>query len=169
MLFEFLNDVTGYHNLQARATERLPKFAKFLHGFSENGKYKILTSIKSYESFKSKLKRKGDASKIDDVLRGAILTDTYAEAKEVANRLKKHCEEWDYKDGSGMVYHGGWHFKVYVDGMIAEIQVMEKSLWDYKEAGHPIYNRLRDGEKDPSAERFAKHLYCLGWNHTKNT
>jgi ppGpp synthetase/RelA/SpoT-type nucleotidyltranferase len=126
-------------------------------------KAKILVDIKSHDSFMDKVvNRNKEANKIHDMLRSAILCNDKKEVEEVSKWLRKNTrvheyEEKTYGSDKEFGYFGSHHFKIYVNkdkmGIIAEIQVMTKALWQYKEKAHQIYNNYRsmsDAEKQSS-------------------
>lgn len=87
--------------------------------------------------------------------------------------------EHDFKSKGGdkkYGYFGSHHFLVKIGGLLAEIQVMQKRLWAYKEAAHQIYNKYRsdtDATKTISDEirkldiALSKELFSRG-NARKN-
>jgi len=129
------------------------KFLSLLKRSSQFPKSKVLVDIKGVEAFIDKAinryptQGKG-AADITDVLRSAILVNTQEEVSKAVKSIKKlftvakHKEkkaEGDPKYG----YFGSHHFYVKVGEILAEIQVMTKKLWTYKEEAHKIYNKYR--------------------------
>ena len=120
-------------------------------------KPKILVDIKKLDSFYDKVALRGKSSAdINDVLRSAVLLDTEADVREMGKQIKKNFKvaKYEAKERGGdekFGYFGSHHFIVKVGDMFAEIQVMTKKLWTYKEEAHKIYVDLRsknlDGEK----------------------
>lgn len=112
---------------------------------------KILIAIKSPESFVDKVFKRGkDAASIHDVLRSAILAPTEDRVLEIVQSLKKKAIIFEYehkKFGADKKYgyYGSHHFKIEIQKMIVEVQVMTKKLWTYKSEAHDIYNELRSG------------------------
>jgi len=150
-----------YQKAQHHAHELLPKFKAFLQHFVPVN-CQLLTDIKSQSSFIRKTKRKS-VQKIHDVLRAAILTQTKAETKQIAERIKHNSSakvvEFEYKNGSDHVdtgYHGAYHIKIKMADMICEIQVMTETLWVYKEHNHASYV---SGTRDKSIMTFSRWLY----------
>lgn len=134
---------------------------------------KVLVDVKSGESFIDKVIKRGkDASKITDVLRSAILLGTEEDVKMVVDQVKKDFTvvEYEYKSKDGdkeFGYFGSHHFLVKIGEIIAEIQVMTKKLWSYKEEAHKIYNKYRS-EKEASGEfekldkELSKKIFQMG-------
>lgn len=119
---------------------------------------KILVDVKSMEAFLDKVLKRGKAaSTITDVLRSAILTETDDGTNTVVKNIKKRFKvaKYDKKEPGtdpAFGYHGSHHFKVLVEpvgqqrgtpGIFAEIQVMTRRLWAYKEEAHLIYQKYR--------------------------
>lgn len=133
----FVDETRGEYE---RGMKKLAQFAK---------NAKVLFSEKESKSVISKIKRGKDLSKIHDMLRGAILVSTEADVKVIDKKLKNifRIYEREYKEFGGdkeLGYFGSYHYKVELkNGMIAEIQVMTKSLWAAKTEAHIIYNQSR--------------------------
>lgn len=119
---------------------------------------KILVDVKSMSAFLDKVVKRGrPASDVTDVLRSAILTETDDGSEKVVKNIKKRFKVAKYiKKEPGtdpkFGYHGSHHFKVLVEQhdknrpmppILAEIQVMTKRLWAFKEEAHLIYQKYR--------------------------
>ena len=123
---------------------------KFTHGLKAAARKtkqpKILVDVKSLKSFIDKTVMRGKA--VDKI-------------KVIEHEIKERDESGDYG------YYGSHHFLVDLDGVIAEIQVMTKKLWAYKEAAHQIYNKYRsaqDADKDLEKmdKAISRKLFDLG-------
>lgn len=144
-------------------------------------KPKILVDVKSLSSFIDKVVKRGkSADKIHDILRSAILVNTKEDVIDVVKKLKKSVslveyEMKEYKSGGDFGYYGSHHFKIWIKegnspGIICEIQIMTKSLWEYKEEAHTIYDKYRslsDAEKQAQIDykkdvTLSKKLYYAG-------
>jgi hypothetical protein len=131
------------------------------------GDHKVVVNIKSKDSFRDKTVERGKKpEKVGDVLRGAIIVNSKSQIKGVVDKLRKIfiIKKIDHKtkpdDEFG--YYGATHVDVVVDGMICEIQVLTKKLWDVKFDHYKIYRRYRSKDEvpqhiiDKSREMFKK-------------
>lgn len=112
----------------------------------------VYTDIKSQSSFSDKTQRK-DVSAITDLLRGAIIVDgTLDNVREVARWLYNSAQVVNYeeksspKPGDRMGYHGSFHIDINFEGLICEVQVMNRRLWNSKESLHSTYEMQRAGK-----------------------
>lgn len=156
------------------------KFLKWLRMASQKARnVKILVDVKSMDAFIDKVVKRGrPASDVTDVLRSAILTETNDGAEAVVKNIKKKFKVAKYvKKEAGtdpkFGYHGSHHFKVLVEQMerdrkmppiFAEIQVMTKRLWNYKEEAHLIYQKYRsvkdaDKRMQKMDQELSKHIF----------
>lgn len=150
----FIDETRGEYE---RGMKKLAQYAK---------NAKVLFSEKKPASVISKIKRGKDLTKIHDMLRGAILVSSESDVKAIDKKIKNvfRIYEREFKDFGGdkeLGYFGSYHYKVELkNGMIAEIQVMTKSLWASKSEAHKIYNQTREKlATDPSyknSEEFKK-------------
>lgn len=129
------------------------KFIAWLRKVSQKIRnVKILVDIKTIESFLDKTIARGrPASDVTDVLRSAILAETNDDVEDIANNIQRRMKVAKYKkkeSGSDPKYgyFGSHHFLVRVDQIIAEIQVMTRKLWSYKEEAHQIYSKYRSAK-----------------------
>jgi hypothetical protein len=112
---------------------------------------KILVQVKKLEAFVTKVTTRGKvASKITDLLRGAVLVTQPEEVMPVVKAIKKEFRVVEYEikskgEDKKYGYHGAHHFLVLVDGVVTEIQVMTRKLWNYKTAAHQVYDKYRKG------------------------
>ena len=117
---------------------------------------KVLVSIKSLKSFISKLKRGKKVSGITDVIRGAILCPNDESVQKVLRNLKKKAVvaelELKHRGENEWGYWGANHLLLELsNGVLAEVQVMTKTAWTYKDAAHQIYDKYREAlAKDKS-------------------
>ena len=109
---------------------------------------KILTSVKSFKSIKSKIERGKSLSKMGDILRAAILVPSQDDIPKVLDNMRKvfSIQEYEHKEKgkNDWGYYGSHHFAVDLDGVLCEVQVMPKTTWTYKEKGHEIYTKYRN-------------------------
>lgn len=140
-----------YDKAKGLAKEREDKFYDGLREAADG--HKVMTDIKSEESFKNKTVKRGKDAEVGDVLRGAILVDKEEQILEVTKRLKKIfvIKKVDYKTkpDKPFGYYGAEHLDVIIDGMICEIQIMTRRLWHYKHKQHKIYQKYRGETKIP--------------------
>lgn len=141
------------------------KFLGLLRRVSQFKNSKVLVDIKGMESFVDKIINRGNsASKITDVLRSAILVSSKEEVDKTVDNIKKRFQVAKHKEKKQELdpeygYFGSHHFYVKVGKMLAEIQVMTKKLWAYKEEAHKIYNKYRSVKQaDSEVEKLDKAL-----------
>ena len=110
---------------------------------------KVLVSIKSQKSFISKLNRGKKPERITDVIRGAILCPNDEIVQKVLRNLQKKTAvaefETKVRGENDWGYWGAHHLLIELsNGVLAEIQVMTKTAWTYKDAAHQIYDKYRE-------------------------
>lgn len=133
-----------------------------------SGRGKIKVGIKSYDSFLSKVNRNNAPNKVHDMLRSALLLDTQEDVEAAVKLLKRTqtVHSIEHKDkGSDPTYgyFGSWHLKLVINGIIAEVQVMTRRLWTYKDWAHDFYKMYRDkGDITPQAARLSKQIFAMG-------
>jgi len=154
-------------------TVRTKKFESLMKHVSGKGA-KILIGVKPADSFIDKVFKRGvSAGDIHDFLRGAILLKDDYEVEKVVKALKKKAIifKYDYKEkgrDKDYGYYGSHHFKVDIDGVICEIQVMTKRLWTFKSPAHKVYEKYRSGDNDIKSKegqrdsRHSKQLFSKG-------
>lgn len=117
---------------------------------------KVLVSIKSLKSFISKMKRGKKPEGITDVIRGAILCPNDEVVQKVIKNLKKKSRlaqlELKHRGENDWGYWGANHLLIELSNdVLAEVQVMTKTAWTYKDAAHQIYDKYREAiSKDKS-------------------
>lgn len=133
---------------------------------------KLMTNLKNMEGIKSKVIDRGKSIiDINDFVRGAVLFDDNIQAsqfvEEFVRKNKSAVVEFEEKEkGADKMYgyFGSFHLGVMIDGLVCELQVMSKKLWDYKNAAHKIYAAARD--RPEGASKFdtslSKKLFSLG-------
>lgn len=118
-------------------------------------KAKVLTDIKGDQSWVSKTYSRKRGYNIDDLVRGALLVDSPEDldrAVKAILKLGSDVMEHDVKErqtggdkDTDYGYFGSHHFAIRMKtGVVVEVQVMTKKLWNYKHEGHKIYTKLRD-------------------------
>lgn len=134
--------------IKVEVNPRKRKFESFLKKAS-NKEAKILVGIKPFASFFDKVAKRGmKVDQIHDVLRGAILLKDKEDVGKTVKFLKKKAiiykHEFKEKGSTGEFgYYGSHHFKIEIDGMICEVQVMTRRLWTYKSPAHKYYAKYR--------------------------
>lgn len=166
--------ITASALAQAGKRELNRKLKKIIPG-GRGGK--LLIDIKTKNAFVDKIiGRKKPSATIFDVLRSAILVKSKGEVDRVVKAIKKtfkysEAEEKTKGSDTEFGYHGSWHFTVFVAGMWAEIQIMTRKLWSFKDEAHKIYNKYRsktasDTDDDENIEKLdkalSKQLFNLG-------
>ena len=103
------------------------------------------TPQKSVDSILSKIERKNDASKINDLARGKIEVNDFSEIPTVLNKLKQKGVNFDVKVPSNEWGYKGFHLKIKdLDGVNAELQITRGDVWKIKEQSDLIYAKWRD-------------------------
>lgn len=132
---------------------------------------KILIGIKPLKSVISKVVERGKpATGLSDLVRSAVLFDTYEEVKHFVDQFVKKYHAYivdkeTKKAGTDKVYgyFGSFHLGVMINGLLCEIQVMTKKLWAFKDKAHQIYNRYRDSGKPAEFDAVrSKHIFRMG-------
>jgi ppGpp synthetase/RelA/SpoT-type nucleotidyltranferase len=126
---------------------------------------KILVDVKSEGSFVDKVLNRGkSASKINDVLRSAIIVKSEEDVTETVKRIKKDFKvvRYDFKakgTDEEFGYFGSHHFLVEIGDINVEIQVMTRRLWAFKNEAHKIYTNFRSrGDFSKEFEKFSKRM-----------
>lgn len=150
-----------YQTAYQQALIRRPILKKLLAQIVDKDDFQILTDIKRLGSFVNKVSRGKEPNEIHDVLRAVILTNSPEENGIVADRINDMCDvvEQEFKTENDSGYRGAYHFKILLAGMTVEIQTMSRTLWAYKEAAHPGYERQKHGQEDSSLLSFSNWLY----------
>lgn len=125
---------------------------------------KFLVDTKSMDSVLDKVvDRKRPLGQINDLVRGAVLFDSKKAADHfVKGLLRKYPDivvDYDKKEkGQDPTYgyFGSHHLSLVIGGLITELQVMTKKLWQYKEPAHDIYAKTRSKPEGPDA--FDRHM-----------
>lgn len=113
------------------------------------GHAKLLADIKKFGSVVDKvIARDKSPNKMTDILRAAILVPTWEDVQKVVKAMPHVFDivEYEIKDkgqDAQYGYYGSHHYLVNVGGVKAEIQLMTKKMWSYKEQAHKIYTKYR--------------------------
>jgi len=144
----------------------------------KNKKTKLLTSIKPFDSVVDKtINRKKPISEINDLVRAAILFDTKEEVDQFVKDFRRKNRDiivgYEEKEKGGdkvYGYYGSHHFDLDVLGLIAELQVMTRKLWNYKTEAHKIYVDTRSNEKGVPEEdsRLSKKIFRIANESMEN-
>lgn len=162
----------AYKELMPQAQSIKQRLFSFLKSSAASIKgSKILIGIKPLKSVYSKVVERGKpATGLSDLVRSAVLFDTYDEVKEFVDHFVKKYHAYivdkeTKKAGTDKVYgyFGSYHLGVMINGLLCEIQVMTKKLWAFKDRAHGIYNKYRDGGKPDTLDATrSKHIFRLG-------
>lgn len=153
-----------------KSTRAKETFDRILKRTAAGKNPKIMTDVKTHDSFidKSFLRKKG--YNLDDVLRGAILVADEKALNETIKNIYKNFDvfEHDVKEretgldkDADYGYFGSHHFAVQIEGtgVVCELQVMTRKLWAYKHEGHKIYVKTRSkGASNMSDEVRAREM-----------
>ena len=161
--------IEDIYNVAIKHAEQVKPRLESVLKRASNGQFKILVGIKQFSSFADKVLNRGaDVSKVYDVLRSAVLTNTQDEAKDVVANLKRTQTflDLEFKDkgqDTTFGYYGSFHIRIVIDGLICEIQVMTKRLWSYKNWGHEFYTQFRSSDApNLGIQRLSKQVFQLG-------
>lgn len=150
-----VNPYQDYDTARELAEKHLPEYERLLKKALSGRKGKVLTDIKSSESFDSKLRRGKTPEEVKDVLRGTIVVARERDLHKVARDLQKlaivnkaqYFDEPDDEYG----YHGAWHIDIEIgkgdERIIAEVQIKTGRLKSYAEPAHDIYSDTREEKK----------------------
>ncbi|MDX8383511.1 MAG: hypothetical protein R8M45_05480 [Ghiorsea sp.] len=114
---------------------------------------KVYVDVKHLDSFIDKILKRGKkASSITDWLRSAVIAPDEEGVGKIVKSIRRDfvVQEYEFKDKKNAGeygYFGSHHFLVLVDGITAEIQVMTRKLWVYKEEAHKVYVKYRSDGK----------------------
>lgn len=149
---------------------------KKLQNFGKNTK--VIHGEKSTDSILNKIGRGYEIQGMHDLLRGALLTSDAQTQELIQDKVRSVFKIWDsshkeFGKDKDYGYFGSYHFKVELsNGVIQEIQIMPRSLWNTKEEQHLIYTNTRlKLKQDPSyrnskefreLQRRSKDLFLRG-------
>lgn len=108
-----------------------------------------LFDIKRTENIIDKMNRGIDLKVMNDILRGAVITDDKESQEAVVKELKERAEVvyYSYKEFGTYKhtgYYGGHHLVIKLSNSVyQELQVMPKMLWIQKEMQHKFYQKSR--------------------------
>lgn len=167
-LFDKLSDVYSKYEKVFKSVER--KFAQMVRKETKkNRPIKVLTNIKKIDSvFDKAVERGKGVTEINDYVRGAILFKTKNEADEFVKRfLRRNRNQvvgYEEKVRGGDTtygYYGSHHIDINIEGIIVELQIMTRKLWDYKKEAHEIYTKNRSSGTGPDAfdQRISKNIF----------
>lgn len=164
-----------YGNAVKYAINARDDFSRFLSRMS-SGTGKVLIDIKSSKSFVDKVVKRGKKiSQIHDLLRGAILANDLKHLDAINKNIRKkaiiHEVEFKAPGNDSFGYFGSYHYKIVINGLIVEIQVMTRKLWTYKEEAHKIYDTYRSIKSFDSITKkqdtaFSRKLFKIGNTNT---
>ncbi|WP_199764046.1 hypothetical protein [Helicobacter felis] len=132
------------------AKEQEAGFKELLEGLKgPSSSLEATNTLKSLESIQEKLEYyKGDTSKINDTLRGAVLTDKQAvdsEFMRVLDNLENNTNVSNISPKFIKTQDGytGAHINFDFKGVSAEVQVHTPKSWEVKKALDPLYKEKR--------------------------
>lgn len=109
-------------------------------------------------------------------MRGAVLFDTKEQADEFVKKFIRQNKDKviGYEEklkGQDTIYgyYGSHHIDLNIDGLVVELQIMTRKLWNYKKEAHLIYTKTRSGDgptekdKKESKKIFALANESLEW------
>ena len=128
---------------------------------------KILTDIKKPDSiFNKYIERGKNIMEMNDIVRSAIL---FKEKEDVNNFINKFLrknknvvKDYEKKEKGGdpeFGYFGSHHIDININGLICEIQVMTRKLWNYKIEAHKIYQKARTSGGDDFYKKVSKDIF----------
>lgn len=181
----FISPKSKKEQLEALYKRLLPRFtatqAKFKSIITkeldkqQRGKVRILSAVKPFESLYNKVIERGKKlGNIGDIVRGAMLFDTDADVSDFMKRFTRKNAHLIVKHekkekGTDHVfgYFGAHHLDLVIDGLITELQVTTKKLWNYKAAAHVFYHEFRTqiasgGSIPHSVSHASKKIFSLG-------
>lgn len=133
---------------------------------------KFLADTKTPKSIINKaIERNKGLMNINDLVRGAVLFETKADAdkfvKDLIRKFKTLIAGYEEKQrgkDATYGYYGSHHLDLNIDGIIVELQIMTKKLWQYKHAAHDIYDRTRSKPNGPDGfdRHMSKKIFTLG-------
>jgi ppGpp synthetase/RelA/SpoT-type nucleotidyltranferase len=118
--------------------------------------------LKSAESLRAKIERKGSELGVVDIIGTTIITNDYADMDTIRNRISQSFkieeEQADFLTDPSAGFYRAVHYHVQIDGGSMEIQVMSKRMRQLKEWGHDlIYNG------SPQAKNKTYRDYANAW------
>ncbi len=118
--------------------------------------------LKSAESLRAKIEKKGSELGVVDIIGTTILTDDYADMdairQKISQSFKIEEEQADFLTDPSAGFYRAVHYHVQIDGGSMEIQVMSKRMRQLKEWGHDlIYNG------SPQAKNKTYRDYANAW------
>jgi len=135
-------------------------------------KVKFMSNSKPFESIRDKALARGKGFMgLNDLVRGAVLFDTKEQAdkfvKDFTRKNSAKVVEYEEKEKGGDTeygYYGSHHIGMNIDGLIVEIQVMTRKLWNYKHEAHKLYkaSRSRKGGATKGEKVRSKNIFSLG-------
>lgn len=159
----------NYMDFYLDVEKKLVKLIKPL--IYKDKKAKLFTGLKPFESVIDKsIKRKKGYGELNDLVRGAVLFDTKELADEFVKKLMRKYsdivvgyEEKTKGKDTEYGYYGSHHLDLNLDGLIVELQVMTRKLWNYKVEGHKIYakTRSKEGGATEQDKKESKKIFRL--------
>jgi len=157
----------AYHAIEPKMEEVHQKFKEILESLVgkkglSSSQFKVITNLKTLKSVISKVLHRGkDLRNVGDLVRGSIL---FKHTEDVDNFVEDFQRKYpslivdteSKHKGSDETfgYYGSHHFDLNIDGVITELQVMTKKLYDYKNVAGQIRTAHRDtlGSKGKAKE-----------------
>lgn len=158
--------------LYAQAEAALPAFKRFVHSIAQaTGTAPEHVGLKTKESLatKASLRKKGDASRVLDIARAALIADNLDQVYSTLTVIEAMAGEFGVqmlkvKDRFATPSDTGYrdlHLNMRVAGHIVEVQIHLKPLYALKKAkGDALYKEIMklEAEKSPENETRVKEL-----------
>lgn len=161
-----------YQKYEPKLKSIQPKLVDMVKSSYRGKSPTIKSRIKPLRSVLDKtIKRKKEFGSTNDLLGAAILLDDKDEVDDYVKRFirknKKNVKAVEEKVPGGKNeygYYGAFHIDVEIDGMINELQVMTKRLWQKKGVAHTIYttSRSRKGGATPHEKMMSRKIFRKG-------
>lgn len=162
-----------YGKYKPKLEQVLSKFKGAINsaGIRKYNNVKFLAGLKPEDSIIDKaIDRKKGLTNLNDLVRGAVLFDTKADADDFVKRFMRNHKSIvsGYEEKAKGLdktygYFGSHHIDLNIDGIIVELQIMTKKMWNYKSAAHDIYTKNRSSGNAPSAfdQHNSKSIFAL--------
>ena len=153
---------SDYQELRQRAEKVVPVFESEMRDFAtKNGVGFQMAPIKGEDRSVEKIlsKHDGDASQINDIVRGSFVAKNREDADKVSNALKSlHDPSQPTKNmwaAGEKANEDGWrgsYFHPRINGMLTEVQVTTPAMIKAEHQTHPLYARIESLERNAKSE-----------------
>ena len=167
------NQVTDlYRKYEPMLKSAKSKFVRMIKSSYRGKSPEVKSRIKPLKSVLDKtVKRTKPFGSMNDLLAGAILLDSKEEVDDYVKRFirnnsrnVKAVEEKVPGGKNEYGYYGAFHIDVEIDGIVVELQVMTKKLWQKKGVAHSIYtsSRSRVGGATSQEKAMSRKIFRKG-------